>query len=85
MLSSYPSSKILRRIPNRRDRDYFYSYKNDEFQQITRCQRLFNFISRCFYFITGPKFVVPMLGIAQHIHVPKSQGFIIPDYQRGMD
>ena len=57
------SLKTFERIPNRRDQDYFYSYKNDEFKQILWYRQLFNFISRCLYFMTGPKFVVPILGI----------------------
>ena len=55
--------KTLERIPNRREQDYFYPYKNAEFQQIPWYQQLFNFISRSLYFMTGPKFVVPILGI----------------------
>ena len=53
------------RIPNRRDEEYFYSYKNAEFAETPWYQQLFNFISRCLYFMTGPKFVVPILGIVQ--------------------
>ena len=59
------SFKILRRIPNPRDQDYFYSYENAEFTKIAWYQQLFNFISRCLYFITGPKVVVPILGLVR--------------------
>ena len=57
--------KTLERIPNQRDEEYFYSYKNAEFTSIPWYQRLFNFIFRCLYFMTGPKFVIPILGIVQ--------------------
>ena len=57
--------KTLERIPNQRDEEYFYTYKNAEFIETPWYQQLFNFISRCLYFITGPKFVVPILGIVQ--------------------
>ena len=57
--------KTLDRIPNRREQDYFYSYKNSDFIETPWYQQLFNFISRCLYFMTGPKFVVPILGIVQ--------------------
>ena len=40
-------------------------YKNTELKQISWCQQLLNFISRCLYFMTGPKFIVPILGIVQ--------------------
>ena len=55
----------IERIPNRRDEDYFYVYKNTELKQISWCQQLLNFISRCLYIMTGPKFIVPILGIVQ--------------------
>ena len=57
--------KTLERIPNRRDQDYFYLYENPQFQQIAWYQELFNFIFRCLYSMTGPKFVVPILGNVQ--------------------
>ena len=57
------SLTTLERIPNRRDEEYFYSYKNADFTPIPWYKQLFNFISRCLYFMTGPKFVVPILGI----------------------
>ena len=57
--------KTLKRIPNRRDQDYFNLYDNPQFQQIVWYQQVFNFISRCLYFMTGPKFVVPILGNVQ--------------------
>ena len=64
---SLPSDlKTLERIPNRRDEDYFHLYANAEFKQISWYRRLFTFISRCLYFITGPKFVVPILGMVQY-------------------
>ena len=62
----------IERIPNRRDQDYFYEYKNVELEQISWYQQLLNFISRCLYFMTGPKFIVPILGI-----VKKSKAFKI--------
>ena len=57
--------KTPARFPNREDRDYFYLYENPQFQQIVWYQQLFNFISRCLYLVTGPKFVVPILGIVR--------------------
>ena len=59
------SITTLERIPNRRDQDYFYSYKNAEFTKIPWYKKLFHFIFRCLYFMTGPKFVVPILGIVR--------------------
>ena len=59
--------KTPERIPNRRDEDYFYLYEHAEFKPISWYRRLFSFISRCLYFITGPKFVVPILGMVQYI------------------
>ena len=50
------------RIPNRRDQDYFDLYEIAQLKQTLWYQQLFNFISRCLYFMTGPKFVVPILG-----------------------
>ena len=38
--------KTLKRIPNRRDQDYFNLYDNPQFQQIAWYQQVFNFISR---------------------------------------
>ena len=64
--------KTLERIPNRREQDYFYSYKNAEFAKIPWYQQLFNFISRCLYFMTGPKFVVPILGIVQQKKIQRT-------------
>ena len=60
--------KILGRIPNRGDQDYFYSYKHSykhDFLKIPLYQQFWNIISRCLYFITEPKFVVPILGIVR--------------------
>ena len=57
--------KTIERIINRRGQNYFYPYKNADFKQISWYQQLFNFVSRFLYFITGPKFVVPILGIVQ--------------------
>ena len=59
--------KTFERIPNRQDQDYFDVYKNAEFKQISCYQRLLNFISRCLYFLTGPKFLLPILGMVQII------------------
>ena len=50
------------RIPNRRDQDYFDLYEIAQLKQTLWYQQLFNFIPRCLYFMTGPKFVVPILG-----------------------
>ena len=53
------------RIPNRRDQDYFYLYETDQLKQTLWYQQLFNLICRFLYWTTGPKFVVPTLGIVQ--------------------
>ena len=50
------------RIPNRKDSDYFVCYENPDWKPTSWYNRIFNFIYRVFYFITGPKFVVPILG-----------------------
>lgn len=52
-------------IPNPRDPDYFYLYQNPTFKESRWYSQLFNHIHRCLYFMTGPKFVVPILGIVQ--------------------
>ena len=51
------------RIPNPKDPDYFYPYENPEWKPASLDNQIFNFIYRCLYFMTGPKFVVPTLGI----------------------
>ena len=51
-----------KRIPNRKDSDYFDSYENLYWRPTPWYKRIFNFIYRFLYFITGPKFVVPILG-----------------------
>ena len=57
--------KILGRIPNRGDQDYFYSYKHADFMKIPLNQQFWNILSMCLYFITEPKFVVPILGFVR--------------------
>ena len=57
----------IERIPDRRDHDYFYCYKNLDWRPIPSYKRFLNFVAKCLYFMTGPKFVVPILGI-----VPKT-------------
>ena len=64
--------KTLERIPNRREQDYFYPYNNAEFAETPWYQQLFNFISQCLYFMTGPKFVVPILGIVQQKEIQRT-------------
>ena len=54
--------KTLGRIPNRKDSDYFDSYENCYWRPIPWYNRIFNFISRCLYFMTGPKCVIPIVG-----------------------
>ena len=71
--------KTLERIPNRREQDYFYSYKNAEFAKIPWYQQLFNFLSQRLYFMTGPKFVVPILGIVQQKRNSKNLTKKYPD------
>ena len=56
-----PLKKTNERIPHRKDSDYFYSYENLYWRPTPR----FYFVYRFLYFITGPKFVVPILGIVQ--------------------
>ena len=50
------------RIPNRKDSAYFDSYENPDWKSTPWYNRIFNFIYRVLYFITGPKFVVTILG-----------------------
>ena len=50
------------RIPNGKDSDYFDSYVNIYWRPTPWYNRFFNFIYRFLYFITGPKFIVPILG-----------------------
>ena len=66
----------VKRIPNRREEDYFDLYENEQFQPIPWYQKIFNFISQCLYFMTGPKFVVPLLGTVQQ----KRQAFWIQKF-----
>ena len=54
--------KTLGRIPNRKDSDYFDSYENLYWRPTPWYNQIFNWIYRFLYFITGPKFVVPILG-----------------------
>ena len=54
-----------KRIQNRRDPDYFNLYENDDWRPSPWYQKLFHFIYRILYFMTGPKFVVSVLGIVQ--------------------
>ena len=54
--------KTLERIPNRKDSDYFDSYENLYWRPTPWYNQIFNWIYRFLYFITGPKFVVPILG-----------------------
>ena len=56
-----------------------YFYKNAEFQRIPWYQQLFNFISQCLYFMTGPKFVVPILGIVKQNRNLRNQTKKYPD------
>ena len=60
MLSVFQNSN--ERIPNRKDSDYFDSYENLNWRPAPWYNRIFNFIYRFLYFITGPRFVVPILG-----------------------
>ena len=53
------------RIQNRKDSDYFDSYENLYWRPTPWYKRIFNFIYRFLYFITGPQFVVPILGFVQ--------------------
>ena len=53
------------RIPNRKDSDYFDLYENLDWRPTPWYKRILNFIYRFFYFITGPKFIVPILGFVQ--------------------
>ena len=74
--------KTLERIPNRREQDYFYPYNNAEFAETPWYQQLFNFISQCLYFMTGPKFVVPILGIVQQKKNSRNWTKKYPDYRK---
>ena len=42
--------------------DYYDLYDNPEWRPTPWYKKLFNLIYRLFYFITGPKFVVPLIG-----------------------
>ena len=64
-----------KRIPNRKDSDYFDSYENLYWRPTPWYKRIFNFIYRFLYFITGPKFVVPILGFVQDISRPRCLNF----------
>ena len=48
-----------KRIPNPNDSDYFDPYENSNWKSTPWYNRI---IHRFLYFITGPKFVVPILG-----------------------
>ena len=64
-MQCYLYLKTNERIPNRKDSDYFDSYENLYWRPTPWYKRIFNFIYRFLYFITGPKFVVPILGFVQ--------------------
>ena len=53
---------FLERIPNRQDSDNNNSYINLYWSPTPWHNLFFNFIYRFLYFITGPKFVLPILG-----------------------
>ena len=52
----------IERIPNPKDSDYFDLYENLNWRPEPWYNRFFNFLRRFIYFITGPKFVLPILG-----------------------
>ena len=56
------SENSNKRIPNRKGSDYFDSYENLNWRPTPWYKRILNFIYRFLYFITGPKFVIPILG-----------------------
>ena len=51
------------RIPNHKDSDYFDLYENLDWKPTPWYKRILNFIYRFLYFITGPKFIVPISGM----------------------
>ena len=50
------------RIPNRQDPDYFDLYGNPSWEPPLWYHRPINLFRRCLYFMSGPKFVVPITG-----------------------
>ena len=42
--------------------DYYDSYENPDWKPTPWYKKLFNLIYRWLYFMTGPKFVVPLIG-----------------------
>ena len=51
------------RFPNRKDSDYFSAYENLNWSPTPWYNRISHSIYQILYFTTGPKFVVPILGI----------------------
>ena len=56
------TSNPILRTPNRRDPDYFDAYENPSLDQIPFYQSLLTRLYQCFYFLSGPKFLVPFIG-----------------------
>ena len=54
----------IERTPSRRDHQYYFDlYDNPQWKEIPWYSKFFNSIYRCLYFMTGPSFIVPILGI----------------------
>ncbi len=54
-----------KRIPDRQDDDYFDFYENPDWKPLSTSQKSLHRIHRCFYAMTGPKFVLSVLGIVR--------------------
>ena len=55
-----------KRIPDRQDDDYFDFYENPDWKPLSTSQKNLNRIHRCFYAMTGPKFVLSVVGIVRN-------------------
>ena len=64
----------VERIPNPEDQDYFDLLASPYLEVIPRHRHLLNLIQRWLYSITGPHFVVPILGIVQTFQFPYKSG-----------
>ena len=62
MMLTYNYIELLKSILNHRDPDYFDLYDNPDWKPTTLYQEVITRISRCLYFLSGPKVMVPLIG-----------------------
>ena len=65
-------SKLYKRVPNRRDSDYFDSYENPHWKQTPFFLKVSTRSYQFLYFLSGPKFLVPFIGTRSKTSRPTS-------------